>query len=132
MQELKDCIRRYRDADNDISLLNKTVYNLREKRKILELELGSILKQPQFSGYEKLGLEDDGSTIRIQRPNAWSKPWSLSKKDLHDSVTNYFASTQTPTAEGCVEFITQQQKLKLVATDFNFTRIVKNDNMDNE
>jgi hypothetical protein len=132
MQELKDCIRRYRDTDNDISLLNKTIYSLREKRKILEVELGSILVQPQFSGYEKLGLEDDGSVIRIQRPNSWSKPWSLSKKDLQESVTTYFASNQTPTAEGCLEFIFQQQKTKLVATDFNFTRIVKNEKMDTE
>lgn len=129
MQDLKQCIRRYRDADNEISVLNKTVYALREKRKIVEIEMGDILKSPQFLNYEKLGLEDDGSTIKIQRPNTWYKPWNLSKKDLNESVTSYFASSASPNAKECVEYILQQQKSKLVASDFSFTRVLKNDNM---
>lgn len=132
MQDLKNCIRRYRDADNQISVLNKNVYSLREKRKIIEIEMGDILRMPQFSNYEKLGLEDDGSTIKIQRPNTWAKPWNLSKKDLTESVTSYFTTTASPNAKDCVEYILQQQKSKLVATEFNFTRILKNDNMSTE
>lgn len=132
MQDLKNCIRRYRDTDNQISILNKNVYNLREKRKIIEMEMGDILKMPQFANYEKLGLEDDGSTIKIQRPNTWSKAWNLSKKDLQESVTNYFASTSTPNANECVDFIINQQKSKLVSSEFSFTRILKNDNMSTE
>lgn len=132
MQDLKNCIRRYRDTDNQISILNKNVYALREKRKIIEIEMGDILKMPQFSNYEKLGLEDDGSSIKIQRPNTWSKPWNLSKKDLTESVTSYFETTASPNAKDCVEFILQQQKSKLVSTEFNFTRILKNDNMATE
>ena len=132
MQDLKNCIRRYRDTDNQISALNKNVYSLREKRKIIEIEMGDILRMPQFSNYEKLGLEDDGSTIKIQRPNTWSKPWNLSKKDLTESVTSYFATTASPNAKDCVEYILQQQKSRLVGSEFNFTRVLKNDNMATE
>jgi hypothetical protein len=129
MQDLKNCIRRYRDVDNEISVLNKTVYNLREKRKIVELEMGDILKMPMFSNYEKLGLEDDGSTIKIQRPGTYSKPWGLSKKDLEENVKLYFAGTAAPNAKDCINFIVEQQKQKLVSADFSFSRTLKNDSM---
>lgn len=97
MEELKTCVRRYRDLDNQIREINKNVGTLRERRKIVELEIGDFLKSPQFSQHNILALED-GSRINVQRPQQWSKPWSLSKKSLGEHLVNYFAMSRNPSA----------------------------------
>jgi hypothetical protein len=122
--DLKRCIKQYRDVDNDIRALNKVVYEKREARKIVEMELCDLVKLPQFSGYDKLKIEDDGSTIKIQKPETYSKPWSLSKKDLQSILGSYFASTAMPNAQSCYDYICNDRKAKLVATEFAFTRLV--------
>lgn len=122
--DLKRCIKQYRDADNDIRLLNKMVYEKRESRKIVEMELADLIKLPEFSSYDKLKIEDDGSTIKIQKPETYSKPWSLSKKDLQSVIGAYFASTSMPNPQSCYEYVCNDRKIKLVATEFAFTRIV--------
>lgn len=129
MEELRRIMRNYRQLDNAIRELNKQATILREERKIKELELGDILRDPQYQSYNVLKVEDDGSTIKIQRPGTYCKPWTLSKKDLEENVTLYFAETSTPNAKECVEFIVEQQKQKLLSTDFSFTRTLKNDTM---
>ncbi len=131
MEELKTCIRKYKVVDDRIREANRAVTQLRETRKILELELGDILKSPEFTGIGSLAISDDGSTIKIQRPETWTKSWYLSKKDLDDHIKEYFASTNQPTADGCYEYILKKQKDALISKDFNFTRIVK-ENMDDE
>ena len=72
----------------------------------------------------KLKIEDDGSTIKIQKPETYSKPWNLSKKDLQSILGSYFASTSMPNAQSCYDYICNDRKAKLVATEFAFTRIV--------
>ena len=132
MDTLKNCIKMYRDLDNTIRVANRSVHELREKRKILETQMKTILVQPQFTGFDKLKIEDDGSTIRIQRPNTWNKSWTLSKKELSDSVAEYFASTSQPNSTDCTNFIVEKQKTKLVSTDFAFTRTILNENVETE
>jgi hypothetical protein len=122
--DLKRCIKQYRDADNDIRVLNKMVYDKRENRKIVELELADLVKLPQFAGYDKLKIEDDGSTIKIQRPETYSKPWSLSKKELQGILDSYFQGRTTPNSKDCFEFICNDRKAKLVSREYSFARIV--------
>ena len=121
MEELKNCIRKYQRIDNELHELNKTVYSLREDRKIVELEMVDVVKQTQFETINTFKLED-GSTIRIQRPQKWSKPWSMSRRDLSQYVEEYFNSTEEPSAKQCIWFITQMKERTLVSTDFSFTR----------
>jgi hypothetical protein len=121
MEELKNCIRKYQRIDNELHELNKTVYSLREDRRIVEIEMTDVMKTPQFSTINTFKLED-GSNIRIQRPQNWSKPWSMSRRDLAMYVDEYFKSTQQPSAKQCVEFITQMKERTLVSNDFAFTR----------
>lgn len=122
--DLKRCIKQYRDVDNDIRVLNKMVYEKRESRKIVELELVDLVKLPQFSGYDKLKIEDDGSTIKIQKPETYSKPWSLSKKELQSILERYFQETRTPNSKDCFDFICRDRKAKLVGSEYSFARIV--------
>ena len=82
MNDLKNCIKQYREIDDEIRDLNKQVYDKRDARKIVELEIADIIRDPQFNSIKKIKLEEDGSTISFKRPNEWVKPWSLSQKDL--------------------------------------------------
>jgi hypothetical protein len=124
VNDLKRCIKQYREVDDDIRIMNKMLWEKRETRKIVELELIDIVKLPQFSSYEKLKIEDDGSTIKIQKPNTYSKPWSLSKKELQNVLVDYFSKNQNPNATDCFKHICELRKIDLIAADFSFTRIV--------
>jgi len=127
MEDLRRSMRNYRQLDDSLRELNKQVTTLREQRKIVELELGDILKNPQFQAYNMLKVEDDGSTIKVQRPNTWYKPWSLSKRDLQNYIDHYFENAgPTANREDCFRFIVDQQKRDSVATDFKLTRSVVN------
>lgn len=132
MQDLKGCIRKYKHVDDELRDLNKQVYDLREKRKMLEIEIGDILRDPKFEAYSKLKIEEDGSMIKIARPNTWSKAWTLSKKDLAEHIQAFFASGMTKNADNCYEFILEQQKRKLVSEEFSLTRIVPSENVEQE
>jgi alpha-acetolactate decarboxylase len=124
IRDLKRCVQQYRKLDDELRVLNHEVYNKRESRKIVEMELADLMKVEQFVNFKKLKIEEDGSVITIQRPQEWTKPWSLSKKDLKDSLERYFNSTNSPSADKAFEFITEAQKTKLTSTDFNFSRVV--------
>ena len=124
IRDLKRCVKQYREVDDKLRALNREVFNKREARKIVEMELADLMKVEGFAEFRKLKIEEDGSTITIQRPQEWSKPWSLSKKDLKDLLERYFNSTNSPSADKAFEFITEAQKNKLTSTDFNFSRVV--------
>jgi hypothetical protein len=124
IKDLKRCVKHYREVDDELRVLNHEVHQKREARKIVEMELADLMKVEQFQNFRKLKIEEDGSTITIQRPQEWSKPWSLSKKDLKDSLERYFNSTVQPSPDKAFEFITEAQKSKLTSTDFNFSRVV--------
>lgn len=132
-EELKQCLKQYRELDEKVREVNKVVYDLRERRKIKELEMSDILKNPQLSQVTVLKLENDNSTIKIQRPGTYTKPWSLSKRDLQNYIDHYFENSgQAANREDCFNFIVRQQKEDSVANEFKITRIVPNENMDIE
>lgn len=124
MNDLKNCIKQYREIDDEIRDLNKQVYEKRDARKTVEMEIADIIRDPQFDAIKKIKLEEDGSTISFKRPNEWVKPWSLSQKDLKDLATQYFAVAGQFNAESLVKFIIDTRKQSLVATEFSFARTV--------
>ena len=124
MQDLKRCVKQYRDLDDEIRHLNKQLQPKREERQRVADEMSDILADPTFAEIDKLKMEDDGSTIRIQRPNTYNKPWSLSKKEFENLVRAYFATTITPTSDGCIQYVFESRKRALVATTFDFTRLI--------
>jgi len=131
--ELKSCLNQYRSLDDQLRQLNKLTHDLREKRKIVELEMSDILKTPEMSQVGVLKLENDNSSIKIQRPGTYYKSWSLSKKDLQNYLDHYFENAgQRANRKDCFDFIVQQQKQNSVESDFKFTRNVPNENIDSE
>lgn len=124
MENLKRCIREFRDVDNELRDLNRVVAEKREKRKTVEMEMADIIKNPIFQGYDKLKIDDDGSLIRIKKPESYMKPWSISQRDLKDLLDKYFASPQT---KSCFDFIVEERKKELVAHEYSFERVVKSD-----
>jgi len=127
INDLKRCVKQYRDVDDEIRLLNKSVYEKREARKIVEMEMCDLIKLPQFNSVDKLKIDDDGSCIRIQRPETYTKAWSLSKKELENLIVGYFQSTGHPNEKDCLNYIIGKRKQGLVAKEFEFTRVVKED-----
>jgi hypothetical protein len=130
MNDLKSCIKQYREIDDEIRDLNKKVYEKRDARKVVELEIADIIRDPQYNAIKKIKLEEDGSTISFKRPNEWVKPWSLSQKDLKDLTTQYFALSGNISPDGLVKYIIDTKKQTLVATEFSFTRTVPGENED--
>jgi hypothetical protein len=121
LSRLKSRLESYRDVDKRIQALNAEVHTLRNERKVLETEMSEILRDQQFYTFNEVRLSDDGSVIKIQRPNQWSKAWTLSKKDLHTYLKEYFESTQTPNANECYNTIVDKKVKTLVSTEFAFT-----------
>jgi hypothetical protein len=121
LRQLKACIRRYQATDNELKHLNKTVYDKRDERQLIESEMCEIIKLPEFVGVEKLKIDEDGSIIQIIKPGAL-KPWSLSKKDLREHLQNCLESEQV---DKVYQFIIKEQTKKLVSQDYNFNRVLK-------
>lgn len=121
---LKRCVKEYRDLDNELRELNKKIYDKREDRRILHVEMSDIINLPQFSGVDKLKIDDDGSTIKIARPGTHTKPWSLSKKELETLLVDYFRHSTNPHAQGCLQYILEERRKALVSKDFDFTRVI--------
>lgn len=131
--ELKQSLKHYREIDDQLRQLNKLVYDLREKRKISEFEIADILKDPQLSQINMLKLENDNSTIKIQRPGTYTKPWSLSVQDLRNYLDHYFENAGAQAnKQDCFDFIVKQKKQDSIVHEFKLTRIIPNENIENE
>jgi hypothetical protein len=128
ISDLKRCVKQYRDVDNELRFLNREVYSKRETRKIVEMEMADLVKLPQFASVDRLKIDDDGSYIRIQKPETYSKAWNLSKKDLDSLLKSYFTSSSNPTADECSKFIVEQRKRSLIGKEYEFERIVSENN----
>jgi hypothetical protein len=124
MGDLKSCIKQYREIDDELRELNRQVFKKRDDRKVVELEIADIIKDPKYNAIKKIKLEEDGSTISFKRPNEWVKPWSISQKDLKDLVGQYFTKGGQANPDELVKFIIETKKQTLVASEFSFTRTV--------
>ena len=125
VEQLKTRVQNYRDLDNKLREVNAKVQELRKLRSEAESKIVEIISNPDFSQFKKLEISDDGSMIRIQRPNEWNKPWSLSKSLLKQILDEYYKTTKSPSSQECYEFICETIKPMLVADSFSIERIVK-------
>lgn len=129
-RDLVRCVRNYRSLDDKLKEFNKQVYKLREEKKLIEGEMSDILKRNHFQGISKLEIQDDGSFIKIARPDSWNKPWSMSVRDLQTKIQEYFKQTTNPTSDECFKFIVENKKKELVSKDFAFTRVLSLEDKD--
>lgn len=131
-RDLVKAVRKYRSLDDQLKALNTNVYKLREDKKFVENEMGDILRRANFRTLNKLEIQDDGSYIKIQRPETWSKPWSLSQKELKDLTASYFVSGISQSADGLVKWIVDHKKTDMIAKEFSFKRVMIVDNNDGD
>ena len=124
VSKLRQLTSDYRAYDNELRELNTRVYDLREARKGVEILMVDILKQDAFKEYNKLKIEDDGSIIKIQRPQTWNKPWSISQKELKTLLEAYFDSTTNSNSTDCYNYILSTKKASLIADEFAISRTV--------
>jgi hypothetical protein len=117
MDEFKGVLDQYTDLNSRLDTLNKQVYQLREQRKIKELEIIDFLKQPQFSQFNVIE-RPDGSKLSVKRPQTWSKPWSLSKNELYRLIREYFTVPGEKRAETCYTFITRAVERESRSNEF--------------
>lgn len=120
MEELKITLEKYKIVSDQLNDLNNTAKSLRDQKKGIELELMDILKDPQFTNVNKIGISSDGSTIKIDR-NV-TKPWHISKGDLAELLETYFNSSNHPNYSECINYIINTQTENLKSTEFAFTR----------
>jgi hypothetical protein len=121
---LRQLTRNYAAYDNELRGLNNRVYELRDARKGVEQKMVEILKDEDFKNFDKLKNQEDGSIIRIQRPHTWSKPWSISQKELKSMLESYFDSTTNSNSTDCFNYILTNKKAALLADEFAITRTV--------
>jgi len=122
-RDLVKAVRVFRDRDDKLKELNKQVQKLREEKKLAEEEMSGILRRSVFATLDSLDLQD--SVVKIRRPETWSKPWSMSQRELETCITEYFRSVCSGAeASACFNFIVERRKRDLVAKEFSFTRAV--------
>jgi len=121
-RDLVKCVRKFRTLDDELKVVNSRVQKLREDKKFVESEMSDILRRTAFQGINKLEIQDDGSFIKVQRPETWNKPWSLSQKELKDLIGGYSGPL-----DGLFKWIVDRKKTDMVAKEFAFRRIVNID-----
>jgi hypothetical protein len=126
-RDLVRAVRKYRNLDDELKELNAKVYKLREDKKFVENEMSDILRRANFQNLHKLEIQDDGSYIKIQRPETWSKPWSLSQKELKDLLSSY-----TGPISDLFRWIVERKKQDMISKEFAFKRLMAVDNNDGE
>jgi len=129
-RDLVKCVRKFRTLDDELRNLNSRTSKIREDKKFVENEMSDILKRSVFEGIDKLEIQDDGSYIKIQRPETWNKSWSLGTRELQTFLDDYFRGPGPHTSTGCYKFITERKKRDLVATEFSFRRIMPSEDKD--
>lgn len=125
LSSLKSYLQSYRDIDSKLQDLNKEVYTLRKEKHDVESNMATLLQNQEFESINMLQLKEDGSSIQIQRPNTWSKAWTLSKKDLHTYVHEYFQKSSNPSPDQCYQHIVDEKMKTLVSNEFSFARILQ-------
>ena len=105
MEEFKQVLNDYENLDKLIKNKNAEIYDLREQKKIKELELVDFLKTPEFSTFQRIE-RPNGTVITISRPQTWSKSTTISKSDLWEKLDRYFQNPYgEKNAKSCYDFI---------------------------
>lgn len=128
-QELVDGLReevtQYKTIDDQLRALNGQIYPLREQRKLIEDRIVDIIRQPAFAAINELAISQDGSKIRIRKPQTWYAPWSLSKRSLHTYLDQYFSNPNNiKSSEVCYNFIVRAVEATMRKDSYSIERVV--------
>jgi len=121
---LREEVLQYKMVDDRLRALNGQIYPLREQRKLIEDRIVHIVRQPAFAAINELAISQDGSKIRIRKPQMWFASWSLPKSRMRELLNQYFASGGVLTAAGCFAFIIDTQNASLRQDKYAIERVV--------
>jgi len=119
MDELRKLAQDYSTLAMQIDAKNKSVYNDREQRKILELQIIDLMKTPEFSSVRN--FQHGGFVFKVDPPGTWRDSWHLSRKDLEQDLVNYWNSTDYRSARECFEYVCTHQNLRARDTDWRLS-----------
>lgn len=118
MDSLKPVLTQYLDVNRKLSEVNARATDLRDERRTLELDLAAAYAEAQRREPlpEKIELKASQLVFQVKKPGEWKKGWSLSKKQLHDYLTEILPEH----GADVMKEIVRRHEPKLTATDYSF------------
>jgi hypothetical protein len=122
---LREEVIQYKTVDDQLRALNGQIYPLREQRKLIEDRIVDIIRQPGFAAINELAISQDGSKIRIRKPQTWCAPWSLSKRSLHAHLLHYWSDPNTvKSSDACYRFIVSAVEATMRKDSYAIERVI--------
>lgn len=115
MESLKPTLTRYLDINRKIDNANKTITNLRDERRGIELDLTALYNEKQDLP-PSIDLTTSHLVFSVKKPGEWKKSWSLSKKQLED----YLVEILGDRGKDVMKEIVKKHEPKLVSTEYSF------------
>jgi hypothetical protein len=89
MESLKPVVARYLEINKQLDELNGRAKQLRDQRKVIEMDLEAAYRHPRQGDDElpkHIALNSSKLVFTVKAPGEWKKSWSLSKKQLEAYV----------------------------------------------
>ena len=118
MESLKPVLANYLDVNRKLSEVNARATNLRDERRGLELDLAAAYAEAHRTEPlpDKIELKASQLVFQVKKPGEWKKGWTLSKKQLHDYLTEILPER----GADVMKEIVRRHEPKLTATDYSF------------
>jgi hypothetical protein len=118
MESLKPVLTNYLDVNRKLSEVNARATDLRDERRSLELDLSAAYAEAQRRDPlpDKIELKASQLVFQVKKPGEWKKGWTLSKKQLHDYLTEILPER----GADVMKEIVRRHEPKLTATDYSF------------
>jgi hypothetical protein len=117
---LRTAVAKYAQIDDQIQEINRRIHALRTERSVVEIEIGDILRSPEYATYNK--LSHGNTEIVVKRPHQWTMPWSLSKTGLVRYADAYKRSATVPTVDGFLVYLSTVYGQTRVSDRFSLIR----------
>jgi hypothetical protein len=118
MESLKPVLVHYLDVNRKLSEVNARATDLRDERRSLELDLAAAYAEAPSKDPlpDKIELNASRLVFSVKKPGEWKKGWTLSKKQLHEYLTEILPDR----GADVMKEIVRRHEPKLTATDYSF------------
>ena len=114
MDTLKPVLSQYLEVNKRLADLNSKTGELRDQRRTLELDLAAVYSSEPLP--DKIELNASHMVFQVKKPGEWKKGWTLSKKQLHDYLTEILPER----GADVMKEIVRRHEPKLTANDYSF------------
>jgi hypothetical protein len=118
MDTLRPVLSSYLEVNKQLTDINSRASELRDRRRLLELDLSAAYAEAQRKEPlpDKIELKASHMVFQVKKPGDWKKGWTLSKKQLHD----YLLEILPEHGEDVMREIVKRHEPKLTATEYSF------------